>query len=203
MGHSLSSRTNSTLVGRLGRDPADQEAWREFVEAYGPKIYSWCRHWHLKEADAEEVTQDVLSQLAWKMRRFVYDPSSSFRAWLKTLTHHAWSDFLADRRKLRGSGDSAVWELLQSQRAPDDLVARLEEEYDRELAEEAMMRVRLRVAPAKWDVFRLTALEGLHGAEVAERLGMKVATVFTVRSKVQRMVQEEIRNLEAPAEEPA
>src|SRR5262249_26839822 len=105
--------------------------------------------------------------------------------------------------KLRGSGDSAVWDLLQSQRAPDDLVARLEEEYDRELAEEAMTRVRLRVAPAKWEVFRLTALEGLRGAEVAERLGMKVATVFTVRSKVQTMVQEEIRNLEAPAEEPA
>jgi RNA polymerase sigma-70 factor (ECF subfamily) len=45
-------------------------------------------------------------------------------------------------------------------------------------------------------VFRLTAVEGLSGAEVARRVGMKVAVVFTVRSKVQRMVQDEVRKLE-------
>ena len=63
---------------------------------------------------------------------------------------------------------------------------------------EAMARVRLRVPPPKWEVFRLTALEGLAGAEVGQRLTMKVVTVFAVRSKVQKMIQEEIRKLEAP-----
>ena len=45
----------------------------------------------------EDVTQRVLMQLAVKIRRFAYDPSRSFRAWLKTLTQHALSDFLDDR----------------------------------------------------------------------------------------------------------
>jgi RNA polymerase sigma-70 factor (ECF subfamily) len=56
--------------------------------------------------------------------------------------------------------------------------------------------VKVRVPPQRWEAFRLTALEGLSGAEAAQRLNMKVATVFTAKSKVQKMVQEEIRKLE-------
>jgi len=39
------------------------------------------------------------------------------------------------------------------------------------------------------------------GADVAAALGMKVATVFVARSKVQKMLQEEIRKLEEPEAE--
>src|SRR5260370_35646982 len=64
--------------------------------------------------------------------------------------------------------------------------------------DEGSFRVRLKIAPQKWEVFRLLAFEGHSGAEVAQKLGMKVATVFVVRSKVQKMLQEEIRKLEEP-----
>ena len=30
------------------------------------------------------------------MATFAYDPSRSFRGWLKTLTHHAWRDLVDD-----------------------------------------------------------------------------------------------------------
>jgi RNA polymerase sigma factor (sigma-70 family) len=201
MGESPSSQTSPTLLGRLGHDPTDQEAWSVFVRRYGPKIYSWCRRWGLAEADAEEVAQNVLAHLARKLRHFVYDPARSFRAWLRTVTRHAWSDFIDDRKRCAaGSGDSQVLELLQSVPARDDLVARLEEEYDRELLDEALVRVRLRVTPERWEVFRLTAIDGLSGAEVAQRLAMKVATVYTTRSKVQKLVQKEVRKLAAAEE---
>ena len=75
------SGTRITLLGRLRRDPGDQEAWGEFVEQYGPKVFAWCRRWGLQEADAQDVTQDVLLKLARKMKDFTYDPSRSFRAW--------------------------------------------------------------------------------------------------------------------------
>ena len=55
-----------------------------------------------------------------------------------------------------------------------------------------------RVEPHTWEAFRLTAQEGLSGAEVAARLGMQVATVFVARSTVQKMLQEEARKLEEP-----
>jgi RNA polymerase sigma-70 factor (ECF subfamily) len=197
MGEPHDSGTRITLLGRLRRDPSNAEAWGEFVEHYGSKIYGWCRKWNLQEADAQDVTQNVLLKLAQKLREFTYDPSRSFRAWLKTLTHHAWSDFLESRHRAGlGSGDSSVGDMLQSVEARDDLVKHLEAEFDREILEEAMVRVRLRVAPQTWSAFALTALEGLSGAEAAERIPMQVGQVFVAKRRVQKMLQEEVAKLD-------
>jgi len=194
-------RTSSTLLERVRAAPADQEAWNEFVERYGRRIYGWCRRWDLQEADAEDVTQDVLLRLAAKLRDFAYDPSRSFRAWLKTLTHYAWSGFLAARRRVTlGSGDGGVVPVLERLEVRHDLTRRLEEEYARALLEATMARVRLHVQPHTWKAFRLAALEGKSGVEVAARLGMQVATVFVARSKVQRLLRGEARKLEGPDE---
>src|SRR6266545_4555500 len=174
MGDWPDSGTRVSLLGRL-RDPSDQKAWAEFVEQYGGKIYGWCRKWNLQEADAQDVTQNVLLKLAQKMREFAYDPARSFRAWLKTITHHAWRDFVeARQRPGLGSGDSQVEEKLWSLEARDDLVKQLEEEFEREILREAMVRVRLRVAPQTWEAFTLTAIDGLAGAEAAARIPMQV-----------------------------
>jgi RNA polymerase sigma factor (sigma-70 family) len=189
--------TSPTLLGRLSRLPADQAAWAEFAESYGRKIYGWCRHWRLQQADAEEVTQEVLLKLARKMQTFAYDPSRSFRAWLKTVTHHAWRDFVDGRRRTQsGSGDTQVLEMLQTVQAGDNLVEQLDDEFARELLDEALARVRVRVQPHTWKAFQLLAFEGLSGAEAASRLNMKIATVFVARSKVQKMIHEELRSLD-------
>src|SRR5271166_3814670 len=191
------SGTRITLLGRLRRDPTNEKAWAEFVDHYGAKIYAWCRKWNLQEADAQDVTQNVLLKLARKLSEFTYDPSRSFRAWLKTLTHHAWSDFLEGRQRPGlGSGDSRDADLLASVAARDDLVRQLEEEFDRELLNEAMLRVRLRVAPQTWQAFTLTALEGLSGAEAAARIPMQVAQVFVAKRRVQKMLQQEVARLD-------
>jgi RNA polymerase sigma factor (sigma-70 family) len=196
------SATRVTLLGRLRRDPTNQTIWAEFVEHYGTKIFLWCRKWGLQEADSQDVTQNVLLKLADKIRTFQYDPSRSFRAWLKTLTHHAWSDFLESRQRPGlGSGDSRIADMLHSLEARADLVKQLEAEFDRELLEEAMARVRLRVAPQTWEAFRLTALEGLSGAEAAQKIPMKVAQVFVAKRRVQKMLSEEVAKLEGRSEE--
>jgi RNA polymerase sigma-70 factor (ECF subfamily) len=168
------------------------------VRRYGPAIYGWCRRWAIQEADAQDVTQDVLLKLADKLRTFTYDPARSFRGWLKTLTHHAWQNFLEGRRRHAGAADPAVLEQLRSQEAGSDLLRRLDEEYDRELLAEAMARVQRRVAPHTWEAFRLTAVEDLPGAEVARRLGMQVAMVFIARSRVQKLIRQEVERLEGP-----
>src|SRR5262249_2812912 len=92
------ARTSPSLLGRLGQDTTDEEAWAEFVKRYGPQILQWCRKWNLQEADIHDVTQTVLVKLANKMRSFTYDPTHSFRAYLKTLTKYALCDFLDSRK---------------------------------------------------------------------------------------------------------
>jgi RNA polymerase sigma factor (sigma-70 family) len=187
--------TRASLLARLRHDPTNQEAWDEFVEYYGRHIYRWCRQWHLQDADAEDVTQEILVKLAQKLRTFAYDPSRSFRGWLKTIAHHTWRDFIDHRARCAG-GDHQVQGLLQTLEAREDLVQKLEEAFDHELLEAAKVRVRLRVAPQTWEAFRLAALEGRPVAEVAAAVHMQVAMVYVAKSKVQKMLQEEIRKLE-------
>jgi RNA polymerase sigma-70 factor (ECF subfamily) len=186
-----------TFLTRLQQDPVDQTAWAAFAERYGRRIYRWCRQWKLQDADAEDVTQEILTKLARKFRDFRYDPSRSFRSWLKTVAHHAWRNFVDSRRDRAAAGDSQVWELMQTLEARGDLIQELEEAFDHELLDAAKVRVRLRVAPHTWEAFRLVALEGMPAAEVATTVRMQVAMVYVAKSKVQKMLQEEIRKLEA------
>jgi RNA polymerase sigma-70 factor (ECF subfamily) len=166
------------------------------MERYGRKIYTWCRHWNLQDADAQDVTQTVLVKLVQKMETFVYDPSRSFRAWLRTVARNAWNDYWDSRGRAVAAGGSQAVELLSTVEAREDLMKRLDEEFDRELLDEAMFRVRQRVLPRTWRAFEMMAIEGRSGAETAESLGMKVASVFVAKSKVHKFLQEERRNLE-------
>jgi RNA polymerase sigma factor (sigma-70 family) len=180
----------------LQKDPASASAWDDFVRRYRPKIFGWCQGWGLQGADADDVTQQVLAKLTEAMRGFHYDPSHRFRAWLKTITHHAWSDWVAGRRRDAGSGDSHVLRMLSTVEARTDLAQRLEEAFDRELLEAAIERVRRRVEAPTWEAFRLTALDGLSGAEAAARLGLPVAHVFVNKHRVQKLLHAEVRRLE-------
>jgi RNA polymerase sigma-70 factor (ECF subfamily) len=197
MGDGLLPTTHVTLLTRLRQDPSDQAGWDEFVERYGRHIYRWCRRWNLQDADAEDVTQDILVKLTQKLRAFTYDPSRSFRSWLKTVAHHAWRNFEESRRRARpAAGDGQARELMLTLEARADLAQKLEAAFDLELLEAAKARVRLRVAPHTWEAFRLLALDGLPAAEVAARVRLQVAMVYVAKSKVQKMLQEEIQKLE-------
>lgn len=191
------SHTSLTLLGRLRRNPTDEAAWGVFVERYGRKVYAWCRQWRLQESDAEDVTQTVMLVLARQMAAFQYRPSGSFRGWLKTIAHRTWCDYLdARRRAVPGSGADAVLAQVGCDEAAADLLVHMEEECERELLEEAMDRVRLRVKPSTWEAFRLTAIEGMSGNDVGATLGMNSGAVFVARSRVQQMLQQEVRRLD-------
>ncbi|ODU00865.1 MAG: hypothetical protein ABS79_02640 [Planctomycetes bacterium SCN 63-9] len=196
MDENLDPSTNTTLLMQLRQSPTNESAWDEFVNRYGRLIFQWCRLRGLQGADAEDVTQNVLLALANQMREFVYDPSKSFRGWLKTISYRSWCRFVEDRRRWsRGLTESEI-EQLCSREAQDDFLRRLELESEAELLEEAKQRVRMRVNPRTWEVFRLSIEESLSGEEVAKLLQIKIGTVFVARSRVQKMVQEEIQRLD-------
>lgn len=192
------SDTSVSLFARFQHDPMDRLAWERFVDQYGPRILAWCRSWRLQEADAQDVAQSVMLKLVVQLQRFDYDPARSFRGWLRTVVRNAWSDALSAHRPDAGRGGSEVVEVLHSQEAREDLVRRLEEQFDLELLEEATRRVRGRVQTSTWESYRLTAIEGLSGSEAAARLGMKATAVLMAKSNVLRMLGEEIRELEGP-----
>lgn len=197
MAHPLGDATNPSLLLRLRQAPGDATAWKEFVGRYGRQVFVWCRRWGLQDADAEDVTQNVLAVLAERLRSFEYDPGGSFRAWLKTVAYHAWGKYVAQLGKPgRGEGSNEVNVALATLAARDDLAARIEEEFDRELLDVAMVRIAQRVEPHTWQAFTLTSLEGLTGPEAAARLSIPLAMVYVAKSRVQKMLKDEIRQLE-------
>jgi len=192
--------TSLSLLERLRHSPDDTAAWVDFVDRYGTLIYDWCRRWNLQDADAKDVTQAVLIRLVRGLKTFQYVPGRSFRGWLWTVAHNAWQDFVTSRRrsKLTGIGDSSESgdDPLDAVVCRDDIMARLDREFDQELLAEAQARVRIRVEPKTWDAFCLSAEGDVPAAEAAKRLGMTVAAAFKAKSKVLRMLREEIRRLE-------
>ncbi len=191
------SGTSHSLLEKVRQFPPDEAAWGEFVDRYAPRIYAWCRHWRLQEADARDVTQIVLAKLVAKLRTFQYEPRRSFRAWLKTVTHHAWQDYADSRRHFPpGAGGSWGDEALHSVEARDDLVGHLQAEFDRELLEQAIAQVRARIEERTWDAFRLTALDGVPGKQAAADLQMPLSAVYMAKSRVQAMLKKALARLE-------
>ena len=202
MADAANSATQVSLLARLRLDPTDQAAWDAFVERYGRRVFRWCRGRGLQESDAEDVTQNVLLDLARQMRTFEYQPApgrqGSFRAWLHQVTYRAWCDFLS-ARPAPVAGGSEARERLDGVEAREDLLRHLEEAFDLELLEQARARVCERVEPQTWQAFRLTALDGLPAAEAAGQVGLEVAAVYKAKSRVLRQLREETQRLEGVA----
>jgi RNA polymerase sigma-70 factor (ECF subfamily) len=190
------SKTSVTLIDRVAVVPADDAAWHQFVERYGPKILRWCFARGLQDADAEDVCQSVLTTLTVRLRRFEYDPSRSFRGFLRKVANDALSDAFSARARNVAADGRDTFELLASVESRDDFVRRLEEEFDHELLEAATQIVRQRVELQTWESYRLTSLDGLSGADAAALLGMSVGAVFQAKSRVMSMLKEEVAKLE-------
>jgi RNA polymerase sigma factor (sigma-70 family) len=178
--------TRASLLVRL-RDQSDAAAWAQFVELYGPLLYRYARRRGLQDADAADLTQDVLRSVASAIDGFRYDRArGTFRGWLFTATRHALHKFLARRRRQPRAGDSGCERLLEDQPAREDEEERREwdREFDRRLFDWAAECVRGEFQASTWAAFWRTAVEHASPREVAEALGMTVGAVYAAKSRV-------------------
>jgi RNA polymerase sigma-70 factor (ECF subfamily) len=78
--------TRPSLLMRI-RDGQDAEAWALFVDLYAPVVFQHCRRRQLQDADAADLTQEVLIEVADAIRNFVYQSERGrFRDWLSVLS---------------------------------------------------------------------------------------------------------------------
>ena len=187
--------TSPGLLKRLQQEQFDEAAWNEFVQRYGRLLLTWSRKWGANEADAHDLAQEVMLNLVRQMRDFEYDPTRSFRAWLKTVAQRTWGKLRADRAQLTSPGGSHFDSLFDSLLAREDLIRMIELEAERELLELAMKRVRERVQPHTWTAFELLTASELSGEEVSKQLQMSLSSVYVARHNVQKMLREELRVL--------
>jgi RNA polymerase sigma-70 factor (ECF subfamily) len=179
----------------------DSAAWREFTGRYQPMIRRWCRKRGLSEVDVQDVSQDVLTKMVRASGSFVYDPQRGFRRWLFTVCRHTLYDFRVRwRQPARGTGDSFVMRVLAEQPARDDPCRTDAGDFDMELFERAMVRVRARVAEHNWRAFVLSVLEGRSVLETAQTLGVHAGMVYVARCKITKMLSQELRRLQSTSD---
>jgi len=179
----MSIETRASLLLRL-RAADDAVAWSDFVCIYEPVIYRIARSRGLQDADAREVTQDVLLSVAGAIHRFDPDRETRFSGWLARITRNATIDRLRRQRE-RGSGLSdmvrtlrEVPESVQTDSAVFDL------EHRRQVFRWAAAKIRQQVSDQSWQAFWLTAVEGESASGVAKKLSMTVGAVYVARCRV-------------------
>ncbi len=191
-------QTRASLLARLG-DAKDRAAWQQFVELYGGLIYRFVRQRGLQDADAADLTQEVFLAVAEVAGNWHYDPErGTFRGWLFGITRNKLARYLRRRyAQAVGSGDSNAQARLAEEPSPEpDAEALWEEEYRQQLFHVAAERIRDRFAPATWQAFWQTAVEGKSAADVGRELGMSVGAVYVARSRVLARLTQEVQQLQ-------
>jgi DNA-directed RNA polymerase specialized sigma24 family protein len=84
--------TRGSLLARLHEEPNNAEAWGEFVRIYGTHVIGWCLAHGLQDADACDVSQEVLVRFWKQAAKFRYDPSQRFLAYLRRIVVSALAD---------------------------------------------------------------------------------------------------------------
>jgi RNA polymerase sigma factor (sigma-70 family) len=189
-----SPSTHPSLLLRL-RDPADEGAWFEFIEIYGPVVRRLASRRGLQEADAEDLAQDVFRAVARAIERYDPDPDrGSFRGWLSKIARNLIINLLAARRRQpQGTGDSDMQRLLEDQPdLADEDSAFLEAECRRRLILWAAERVRGEFSESAWQAFWQAGVEGRRPKEVADDLGMSLGTVYQYKSRAVVRIRREI-----------
>jgi RNA polymerase sigma-70 factor (ECF subfamily) len=190
-----SLHTRPSLLVRI-RDPQDTESWNLFVQLYTPPVLRYCRLRGLQDADAADVTQEVMTQVARSMHSFQYRPERGrFRDWLGTVTRRKVSRFLA-RESLSASGTGG-------EDAPDTLasLATLEPdpewtaEFNTQLLIAALDRVRPQFGPSTWQAFASVWLDNKSAAETAAEMGTTLQAVYVAKAKVLKRLEEEVIEL--------
>src|SRR5439155_49903 len=90
--------TRSSLLGQL-RSLDNEEAWREFLDAYLKPIAGWCRRCRLREDEVDEVVLQIKEKLVSTLPHFVYDRERGrFRDWLRVTVGNEVNEY---RRRCR------------------------------------------------------------------------------------------------------
>jgi RNA polymerase sigma factor (sigma-70 family) len=191
--------TRASLLVRL-RDPRDEAAWTQFVDLYGALVYGYARKQGLQDADAADLSQDVLTAVAGAIGRLEYDPRrGAFRNWLFTTVRRKLSSWkAAQENRARGSGDTGIQRLLEQCPAPEAEAARWEAEWERQRFAWACGQVRQDVTDITWQAFWRTAMDGQPTKQVANDLGLTLTAVYLARRRVLARLKRLIQSVQEP-----
>ena len=173
------------LLAKL-QNPNDHQAWETFVEVYSPLLKEFGLRLALPDADAADITQELLLVLLRRMRTFEYQIGKRFRGYLwKTYYHLATRDY-------RQRGD--VWP-MGLEAATEDAPLMDEAEFRAKFIARMLEVKRHHFSQSAWRSFVECRLNGRTAKATAELLGLTEANVWQHCSRVTRVLRTELSGL--------
>jgi RNA polymerase sigma-70 factor (ECF subfamily) len=187
--------TRPSLLLRL-RDAGDREAWQAFVDIYGPLIYRHSRRRGLQDADAADLTQEVLFQVSRSIQTFEYRPEQGrFRDWLGTVTENRIRTFWTRQAgAVRARGETEQVDRLAQVKAGEQ-DTQWTEEFNQHILHLALTRIQPHFEEHVWRAFELVWRDDHPPAQVAGDLGQGIDWVYMVKARVLKRLQEEVQEL--------
>lgn len=194
--------TRRSLLSRL-RDLGDDPSWRDFFETYWKLIYSAAIKAGLSDAEAQDVVQETVLTVTRQIGEFRYDPArGSFKGWLLQTTRWRILDHLRRRKpewqNQISPGDARPADALEQ--IPDPAAERVEQvweaEWQQNLLDAAMQRIKRQVNPKHFQVFELYALKNWPASKVAASLGVNLAQIHLIKHRIDSLVKKEVARLQ-------
>jgi RNA polymerase sigma factor (sigma-70 family) len=195
--------TRASLLERL-KNWEDQQSWQDFFDTYWKLIYGVARKTGLTDAEAQDVVQEVLISVAKHMPTFKYDPAiGSFKAWLLNMTRWRIARQFQKRGPLVASAptasDTTMTDPVEKVADPAAAVldAMWEAEWEHNLLDAAIAKVKLRVKPENYRIFDLYVNREWPPEKVAAQFNVPVNQVYVTKHRVTEAIKEEVQRLES------
>lgn len=197
--------TRESLLDRL-KDWNDDDGWSEFFKIYRQLIFATAIKAGLREHEAEDVVQDTVLSVAKTIKDFKYDPKKCrFKNWLGHLAQKRIADRFRKRAREwpashadsghRTAHTPAIERVADS--AASNLDAIWNAEWQQTLLEAAVQRVKARVSAGQYQIFDFHVLKKMPVGKVTQSLGVNAAQVYLAKHRVARLLQKEIKRLDA------
>jgi len=195
--------TRRSLIIRL-KNWEDDESWKDFFDTYWKLIYGVAMKAGLTDTEAQEVVQETVIAVAKKMPAFEYDSQiGSFKGWLLHTTRWKISDQLRKRRREAGAfgaGHATSTRTSTVERIPDpggfDLEAEWDHEWEKNIFDAAIERVKRQVRAKQYQIFDLYVLKRWPVQKVARTLGVNVGRVYLAKHRISALIKKELKNLQ-------
>jgi RNA polymerase sigma factor (sigma-70 family) len=195
--------TRWSLLNRL-KDLGDEASWEGFFNTYWKLIYGVALKAGLDDSAAQDVVQESILTVMRKLPEFRADPEAgSFKSWLLQIVRWRVADqFRRQRRQNRWAApilpetDGTPF----MEKIPDpaglDLARLWDEEWERNLMDIALERVKAKVSGKLYQMFDLYVVKQWPVRDVARALRVSISHVYVAKHRVSALVKKEIRDLE-------
>ena len=182
----MTTTDEKDLVARCRK--GEDDAWRELVDRFGPKVYAIAYHFTLRREDAEELSQEIFLKLFENLHR--YDGGFPLVAWVLSVSRNLCIDRYRRKKReksFRFVSDEAVTALLKSEDDPAGMALKKERT---QLLFSALSEIPEDLA----EILILRDLNGLAYDEIGTALELPEGTVksrlFRARAEVARRIRE-------------